>query len=127
MDFWSLALAVVLGLGLGWLMMRNQGVDFSRISVLKKKDFVDNMRKGQLVDVRKKDEFEQDKIKGARNFTKGQLTGKISKLRKDQPVYLYCKNGKKSKKVSRALVRKSYQQVYVLDGGLDAYNNYETK
>lgn len=125
MDFWSIALAAVLGLGLGWLMMRNQGKDFSRISILKRKDFVDNMRKGQLVDIRKKAEFEQDKIKGARNFTPGQMKAKISKLRKDQPVYLYCQNGKKSKRVSRDLIRKDYQQVYVLDGGLDSYNNPE--
>jgi rhodanese-related sulfurtransferase len=125
MDFWSLALAIVLGLGLGWLMMRNQGKDFSKISVLKRKDFVENMRKGQLVDIRKKAAFEQDKIKGARNFTSGQLTQKVSRLRKDRPVYLYCQNGKKSKRVSRNLIRKNYHQVYVLEGGLDAYNNPE--
>ena len=125
MDFWSLALAIVLGLGLGWLMMRNQGVDFSKISILKRNDFLSNMRKGQLVDIRKKAEFEQDKIKGARNFTSGQLTAKVSKLRKDKPVYMYCQNGKKSKRVSRNLVRKNYQQVYILEGGLDSYNNPE--
>jgi len=123
MDFWSIAIAAVLGLGLGWLMMRNQGKDFSKISVLKRKDFIDNMRKGQLVDIRKSAEFEENKIKGARNFQKRQLTAKTSKLRKDKPVYLYCQNGKKSKKVAKSLIRKDYQLVYVLDGGLDAYNN----
>lgn len=125
MDLWSLALAVVLGLGLGWLMMRNQGKDFSKISVLSRSDFMENMRKGQLIDIRKKDQFDQDKIKGARNFAPRQLTAKISKLRKDKPVYLYCQNGKKSKRVSRDLIRKNYQQVYVLKGGMDSYNNPE--
>lgn len=125
MDFWSIALAAVLGLGLGWLMMRNQGVDFSKISILKRKDFVENMRKGQLVDIRKKTEFEQDKIKGARNFSTGQLTSKVPRIRKDQAVYLYCQNGKKSKRVSRKLIRKGYQQVYVLEGGLNSYHTPE--
>ncbi|AIO19359.1 putative adenylyltransferase/sulfurtransferase MoeZ [Candidatus Izimaplasma bacterium HR1] len=123
MDFWSLALAIVLGLGLGLIMMRNQGVDFSKISVLKRNDFLDNMRKGQLIDVRKKAQYEEDKIKGARNFTTRQLTAKISKLRKDQTVYLYCQNGRRSKRVARSLMRKKYHQVYVLEGGFDSYNN----
>lgn len=123
MDFFSILIAVVLGLGLGWLMIRNQGVDFSKISVLKRKDFVDNMRKGQLIDIRKKKDFEQDKIKGARNFTVGQLTQKHPKARKDKPIYLYCQNGGKSKRAARRLMRKFYSQVYVLEGGLDAYNN----
>ena len=123
MDFWSLAIAIVLGLGLGWLMMRNQGVDFTKISVLKRNDFLDNMRKGQLVDIRKKKEFEQDKIKGARNFTVGQLSQKTTKLRKDQAVYLYCQNGNKSRKAAKKLIRKNFHQVYILDGGLNAYNN----
>lgn len=125
MDFWSIAIAAVLGLGLGWLMMRNRDVDFSRISVLKREDFIGNMRKGQLVDIRKEKDFEEDKIKGARNFKPNQLTGKVSRIRKDQPVYLYCQNGKKSKRVAKSLIRKSYHLVYVLEGGLDSYNQKE--
>ena len=126
MDFWSIAIAAVLGLGLGWLMMRNRDADFSRISILNREDFIGNMRKGQLVDIRKTAEYEEDRIKGARNFHPRQLTAKVSRLRKDQPVYLYCQNGKKSKRVAKNLIRKNYHLVYVLDGGLDAYNHKES-
>ena len=123
MDFWSIALAVVLGGGLGWLMVRNQNTDFTKITVLNKDDFASNMRKGQLVDIRKKAEFEQDKIKGARNFKVGDMTQKYSKLRLDQAIYLYCSNGRKSKRAAKKLVRKGFKAVYVLEGGFNNYNN----
>jgi rhodanese-related sulfurtransferase len=122
MDFWSIALAVVLGGGLGWLMVRNQNTDYSKIVVIPKEDFVNNMRKGQLIDIRKKELFEQDKIKGARNFKVAQMTQKYSKLRYDQAIYLYCKNGRKSKRAARKLVRKGFKAVYVLEGGFESYN-----
>lgn len=121
-DFTSIAIAVVLGLGLGWVMVRNQNTDYTKITVLKKKDFAQNMRKGQLIDIQKKADFEVDKIKGARNFKMSSISSKNSKLRKDQAVYLYCKNGRNSKKAAKKLVRSNYLIVYVLDGGLDAYN-----
>ena len=122
MNFWSVALAVVLGGGLGWLMVRNQNTDYTKIHEIPKKDFVGNMRKGQLVDIRKKEEFEQGKIKGARNFRVGDMTQKYSKLRLDQAVYLYCSNGRKSKRVAKKLVRKGFKAVYILEGGFNNYN-----
>ena len=122
-SFGSLAIAVVLGLGLGWIMVRNQNTDYSKITVLKRDDFVQNMRKGQLVDIRKKAQFEEDKIKGARNFKMNTLTSKTTKLRRDQAIYVYCQNGRKSKSAARKLIRKNYNIVYVLEGGFDAYNN----
>ena len=122
MDFTSIIIAVVAGLGIGYLMVRNQNVDFSKIHVIERKDFVKNMRKGQLVDVRKKEKFEQDKIKGARNFAVRDLTSKYSKIRKDLSVYIYCQNGRKSKRAAKKLVRKGFGDIYVLSGGFDAYN-----
>lgn len=122
-SFGSLAIAVVLGLALGWIMVRNKNNDYSKITILKRDDFAQNMRKGQLIDIRKKAEFETDKINGARNFKMNSVTSKSSKLRRDQAIYVYCQNGRKSKSAARKLVRSNYSTVYVLEGGLDAYNN----
>ena len=121
-SFGSLAIAIVLGLGLGWIMVRNKNNDYSKISVLNREDFVQNMRKGQLIDVMKKEDFETDKIKGARNFKMSSISSKSSKLRRDQAIYVYCQNGRKSRSAAKKLIRKEYNLVYVLDGGLDAYN-----
>lgn len=122
-DILSIGLAIAVGLLLGWFMNRNRNVDFSNIHVINQEDFTKNMRRGQLVDVRKKTEFEQDKIKGARNFTVAQMTSKHPKIRKDLSVYLYCNDGKKSKKVAKKLMRAEYKDVYILDGGFQKYNN----
>jgi len=123
MDFTNIAIAVVAGLLLGWLLMRNKNIDYSKIHIISKEDFVQNMRKGQLIDIRKTDAFEQDKIKGARNFRSSEITSKYSKLRKDLSIYIYCQNGKKSKRLSKKLAKANFKDVYILEGGFDAYNN----
>ncbi len=122
MNWWSILLAAAGGLGLGWLMVRNNNTDYSKLHTIEKEDFIKNMRKGQLIDVRKKDEFENDKIKGARNFRPNQLAGKYSKLRKDQSVYIYCQNGKKSKRAAKKMARDNFSDIYILKGGFEAYN-----
>ena len=120
----SIAIAIITGLALGWLMVRNNNVDFSKIHIINRNDFINNMRKGQLIDIRKKEDYQKDKIKGARNFKMSDLTSKYSKLRKDQSIYLYCSNGKKSKRAAKKLVRNNSSNIYILDGGIKAYNNF---
>lgn len=121
MGIWSYVIAVVVGLGMGLLIVSRKNVDHSTIHVINKKDFKDNMRKGQLVDVRKKDEFSQNKIKGARNFTPGQLAGKTSKMRRDQSIYLYCNNGKKSLRTAKKMTKNGFKNIYVLENGFENY------
>ena len=123
MTFFNILLAVVLGLGLGWIMVRSNSTDYSRIHIINRDDFTKNMRKGQLIDIRKQDQFEADKIKGARNYKTAELTGKYAKIRKDLPIYLYCNNGKKSKRIAKSLARKNFKVIYVLEGGLQNFNN----
>jgi rhodanese-related sulfurtransferase len=120
MDWTSILLAVAAGLGLGWLLMRSNSVDYTKIHIINPTDFKNNMRKGQLVDLRKADAYEQDRIKGARNYRPKQITSKYTKLRTDQSVYLYCQNGKRSKKVAKKLAKLPFPDIYILDGGFDA-------
>ncbi len=121
-DLSSIAIAIALGLTLGWLMTRNKDADYTNIHIINKEDFSKNMRRGQLVDIRKKDAYETDKIKGARNITVGSMTSKYPKIRKDLPVYMYCGNGSKSKRAAKKLIRNQYKAVYVLQGGFENYN-----
>ena len=121
MTIWSSVIAIVLGLVMGLLIVSRKNIDHSAIHIINKKDFVSNMRKGQLIDVRKKDEFEQNKIKGARNFTPGKLSGKHSKLRRDQSIYLYCNNGKKSHRTAKKMTKQGYKNIYILENGFENY------
>jgi rhodanese-related sulfurtransferase len=121
MDFIDIAIAVVAGLTLGWLIMRNKNVDYSKVHIIQLEAFKKNMRKGQLIDIRKSEQFEADHIKGARSFRPKAITSKYTKLRKDLSVYLYCQNGRKSKRVARKMAKINYSDIYVLDGGYDHY------
>jgi len=118
-NWYTWVLAIVVGAGLGILMNRSKSTNKSAIHVISKKDFYDNMRKGQLIDIRKKDEFEADKIKGARNFKPNQITSKYTKIRKDQSVYMYCKNGKKSKRLANKMSRNGHTAIYILENGFE--------
>lgn len=118
-QWYTWIIAIVLGVGLGLFLQRNKQVNTSAIHVLSKEDFFNNMRKGQLIDIRKKEAFEQDKIKGARNFKPAALTGKYFKIRKDKSVYLYCSNGKKSQSLARKMSKEGYTAIYILDGGFE--------
>ena len=120
-SIWSSIIAIVVGVGLGLFIVARKNIDHSAIHIINRDDFVNNMRKGQLIDVRPKNEFDQEKIKGARNFKSSQLGGTHSKLRKDQSVYLYCNNGKKSHRTAKKMTKQGYKSLYVLEGGFENY------
>ena len=122
MTFWSAVISIVAGVGIGLVMMYYKNVDYSNVYVINLKDFMANMRKGQLIDVRKKIIDEKEKIKGSRHFVPRKATSDSVNLRKDLSIYLYCDNGKLSKKVARKLSRKGYKNLYVLSHG---YENYK--
>ena len=121
MTIWSSIIAIVLGVGIGLLIVSRKNVDHSTIHIINKDDFKNNMRKGQLIDIRKKEEYEQKKIKGARNFKSSQISGKYSKLRKDQSVYIYCNNGKKSHRTAKKMTKNGYKNIYILKNGFNDY------
>lgn len=89
---------------------------------LETEEFKQVMRKGQLIDVRTKKEFESGHINGARNINSQLISREYHKLRKDQPIFLYCANGKRSSRVAIMLRSKGYNEVYELKYGLKAWN-----
>jgi len=120
-------LPAVIGIGLGYLILSKKNVDYSGVRRISLNDFIMNMRKGQLIDIRKKADFETEKIKGARNFSKGYLKGKATKLRHDLPVFIYCDNGHASNRVGRKMAKNGFRNVYILEGGFKAYKESNTK
>lgn len=111
---------VILGLVIGVLLMMYRNNDYTTIKVINKKDFINNMRKGQLIDLRSPDEFANDKIKGARNYRSRQIAVEKSKLRRDQSVFLYCSNGKKSYRTAKKMTKKGFITIYVLAHGFNS-------
>ena len=61
----------------------------SSAKVVSAEEFGKDLRHGQLIDVREKDEFKAAHILGARNIPYSQFKERFMELRKDQPIYLY--------------------------------------
>lgn len=121
MDYISIIISIVAGLSIGLIIVSRKNIDHTRLHKLNNKDFAENMRKGQLIDIRNKEDYSRDKIKGARNFRKRSLTSKNVKLRKDLSVYIYCNNGKKSYRVAKKLAKNGFIAIYILEKGFINY------
>lgn len=120
MEWYTWVIAIVLGVVLGLVINSRKPINRSVIHLVNDEDFKSNMRKGQLIDIRSKNEFEKDKIKGARNFTPRHITSKYSKVRKDQAVFLYCNDGKKSLRLAKKMSKENFKAIYVLESGLQS-------
>lgn len=84
---------------------------------LSQEQFIQGYRKAQLIDVREQKEFEAGHILGARNIPYSQFRQRYKEMRADLPVYLYDQNGGKSARAALFLKKKSYGQLFHLQGG----------
>ncbi len=120
MNWPLLITAILLGLVIGlWIVMRRESK--KAVVNLTEEEFINQMRKGQLIDLRKKEDFDTGHINGARNIPFALLTRNPGKLRKDLPIYLYDEKGKVSKRAALVLYGKGYEHIYQLQGGLTTW------
>ncbi|QKZ14872.1 thioredoxin domain-containing protein [Spirosoma sp. KUDC1026] len=77
------------------------------------------VQKPQLIDVRTPAEFGDGHLPNATNINSqgADFTQSLSKLDKNQPVYVYCMSGGRSKGAVEKLHELGYDQVYELKGG----------
>jgi rhodanese-related sulfurtransferase len=120
-QFLEIALPVLAGFVIGYLFWKTYQKPPEALNMLEWDEFKKGMRKGQLIDIRKKEKAEKDKIKGARNISVAKLKNKHqTKVPKDQTLYLYCDNGRKSKRAAKKLLKKRFKEINVLKGGIEA-------
>jgi thioredoxin len=79
---------------------------------------------GTVLDVRTPSEFANGHIPGAGqlNYYALDFKQKLLLLPKDQPVYLYCNTGYRSKRAAEILTENGYKQVYNLERGIMDWN-----
>jgi len=82
-------------------------------------DAVSDSHKHQLVDVRTLEEFHEGHLQNAQNIcvTDADFEENISKLDKAQPIYLYCRSGKRSAKAAEILKGMGFKEIYDMEGG----------
>jgi thioredoxin len=78
----------------------------------------------QLIDVRSPEEFASQHLDNAQNinWNGDDFEGKVSKLDKSQPVFVYCMVGGRSRKASDKLGELGFKKVYDLQGGIMKWN-----
>ncbi|WP_026450397.1 rhodanese-like domain-containing protein [Aequorivita capsosiphonis] len=73
----------------------------------------------QLLDVRTSKEYKEGHVAQALNIDvlEDDFSEKAKSLDKDQPVYLYCRSGNRSKKASAILKDMGFKEIYDMEGG----------
>jgi rhodanese-related sulfurtransferase len=118
-EIWNWIWPIALGLLVGVLLAGRKNVDYSKIVRLKPEEFRQNMRKGQLIDIRTESQFEARRINGSRNFPKMSAFQNLSKLRPDLAVFVYDETDSiLLRRFCKKLIRKGFVRVYCLQGGL---------
>ncbi len=76
--------------------------------------------KGIIVDVRTPAEYQEGHLKNAINIDFKAVTffNQISKLDKNQPVYVYCRSGNRSRKSIESFKEAGFTKLYDLEGGI---------
>ncbi|MEK6494973.1 rhodanese-like domain-containing protein [Myroides odoratimimus] len=83
----------------------------------------------QLLDVRTDKEFSEGTIEYAKNINvlEEDFIDKTKTLSKEEPVYIFCKSGKRSEKARNILLEQGFKTVYELDGGYTKWQEGNTK
>ena len=75
----------------------------------------------QFVDVRTPEEYASGHAYRAKNIPLDQLSANLDKLEKNEPVYLICHSGNRSKKAAQLLVDAGFPQAISVAGGTEAW------
>ncbi|SFP22747.1 rhodanese-like domain-containing protein [Salibacterium halotolerans] len=109
---WGILLVILIAL----LFRRFKKPGF--LTELTQEEFIEGYRKAQLLDVREPREYNGGHILGARNLPLSQLKQRINEIRDDQPVYLYCQSGARSRQAARIIRKKAgTSDIYQLKKG----------
>lgn len=91
------------------------------VTVLELKSKMDNKEKFQLIDVREPFEVEICEI-GALNIPLAEVPGRLDEIRKDVPVIIHCRSGKRSANIISYLEATfGYTNLHNLKGGILEY------
>lgn len=74
----------------------------------------------QLIDVRTPEEFAEYHIEGAKNIDifSEDFEEQIQQLDRNEPVYVYCRSGKRSNDAAQKMQKMGFQKIYDLQGGI---------
>jgi len=97
--------------------------NFKAIFPNEAKTFIDSNEEGTftLLDVRQPFEYEQAHLPGAKLIPLPQLVDSLEELDPHQPILVYCAVGGRSAMAARMLSHHEFENVYHIQGGIDAW------
>jgi len=94
----------------------------NKISAEELKNWIDNNKDFQLLDVRELKERELFALPDTHHIPIAKiLGGYFDNLILDKPVVLYCQSGGRSARAAKFLKQNGFEKVYSLDGGIIKY------
>jgi sulfur-carrier protein adenylyltransferase/sulfurtransferase len=102
--------------------IRDQG-EIPGMSPLELKRRMDGGEAFDLVDVREPFEYEIARIDGAKLIPLGKLTERLDELKRGRPIVVHCHSGMRSAQAVRLLQEHGFENVYNLEGGIDAWSD----
>lgn len=94
----------------------------ANVKYLRAEDFAKTLVKGQIIDVRTKEEFKYSHIMGARNIPLSDIKNSKDKLHIDKPVFVYCQSGTRAKKATRKLLDMGFYEIICMNDNYDKYS-----
>jgi rhodanese-related sulfurtransferase len=76
----------------------------------------------QFVDVRTPEEYAAGHAVRARNIPLDELPAKLDRLEKNEPVYVICQSGRRSKEAADILNRNGFKWVFNVSGGTNEWS-----
>lgn len=82
-----------------------------------------------LIDVRSREDYNLEHLKGAKNIPLDQLDSRLGKLPRDKDIVVYCQNGGRSVRAVRKLEVAGFTRLYHMHEGLRGWNkaSYPTR
>ncbi len=76
-----------------------------------------------ILDVRESSELDQGVIKNSKHINFSSVQTSLDSIKKfsDKPTIVYCKSGARSVTISNILSKNSFQEVYSMKGGFEAW------
>ena len=93
---------------------------FGEINVITPGDFKEKSQGQTVIDIRTPKEFAEGHLEGAVNidYFDNSFLEQISKLDKNQPIFLYCRSGSRSSSARKKIANKGFVEVNDLQGGI---------
>lgn len=91
------------------------------ITIAQLKQLLETAPNTKVIDVRSPDEFSSGAIPGAVNIPTGAVLQQRERFTQDQPVYVVCQSGTRSRLVVLTLQAQGIQNLVNVDGGMNAW------